>query len=616
LRRTRRVASENLLIGPTKYYLIILPLYLSSLTETDNTGWERSATLDKALACAFICIEAERKKEKGFLFKQPEEVISFMVQVLWPFALVERPSGKKVIFDSLAVMKRQIYDGNVGRGIEFVEQIKECAPSSISRSEFHKRLQRYTSYFKDFVDSKMLEIPGCLPDNKIAEGLTVAFSSAGPKEQCESVDLSPIIDTGKVKESLSALSELKAKSQGDIQTLNKSPLPLNSVMPKWHKQIDDEIKQVKKTYNALIEDIRPDVAEKISELTTLRERELAPLRPIIERLENETRVWEDFKRTREAEESRARADEIKAEGDLEQAEEEVDEANQELQIAQRRANEDQSYQQRYDEEWVSQIQRRITRLENKVSDAEDTVSRARPFRNECMERTYETSAELSRVEGILNQKRDEYGNIEDHYERVIADQERRITALEDRRDSEVESLSHESSILRDNSKEIREDIKKLIRRKELVINQIDGLEMHIPIASLKPETESYIYVPFFLALLKSQSGSRFLVIPPSRARKSKSTVEKISQFLMSKIPIPSEPRNHHLTQLSSELLKLLTTTNPISKELFGKAQQSNLLNSSNTRDQLLKGIQGLCTEGFLSEKVARKLMSTFPMNPK
>ena len=53
--------------------MITLPLYLPSLMETDSTGWERSATLDKALACAFICIEAQRKKEKGFLFRQPEE---------------------------------------------------------------------------------------------------------------------------------------------------------------------------------------------------------------------------------------------------------------------------------------------------------------------------------------------------------------------------------------------------------------------------------------------------------------------------------------------------------------------------------------------------------------
>jgi|GEM_PF-6022369 len=578
--------------------------------EIDEKGHESAAILDKALGCVFVSIETERKKEKGFLFRKPGEEIAFLIQVLWPFALVEQPSGKKVIFDSLGILKRQIRDGNVTRCEEFSEQIKNCIPSLIKRSEFFERLEKYRSYFKDFDTTEIHEIRGCFPEMKMVHALATSFSLAGPKELDEPIHLTSILDTRKARELLNELAEFKAKALRDIETLSKSTLPLDPIVAKWEKQIDDEIGQNRKHYHARIEEIRPDVARKVSNLGTERDEKLKPIQPEISRLEAEVRQLEEFVRIHEAEETEAKDDETQAVEDLEQADDDLQEAREELEIEEQHDYEDPTINPAI-EAAISRLETRIAHLEKRISRAQERVDRAHERAVECMRRCEEAQSKVDEVERLLDQKREEYDRLHSHYGKLIADQQRRITDLEDERDSISDSLKQESLSISAKMDGIRQDIENLVRRKELLIKEIDNLEVYVNVPSSKKETETYAYVPFFVALFKGETGSRFLVIPPSRMRRERGTLEKVGQFLFGKVPILSEPRDESFTKLSLLMAELLTTNHSVSKEILQNAYRLNLLSLHETREQVIRGIRTLRNEGFLNNKTAQKLETAF-----
>lgn len=590
--------------------MIKLSLHLPSLTEFNDKGRERPVSFGKALACAFVCIEAERKKEKAFVFRRLGEDISFILQVLWPFALVEQSSKRKVIFDSLALMKLQIRDGNVTRCEEFSEQIRDCVPSRMNREEFFKRLEGFGSFFKDFDCIKTHDIHGCFPDMKMALELASSFHLAGSQELCESIYLTSIIDIPKARESLSRLAELKNKALKDIETLRKSPLPLDSIVSKWVNQIDEEIERRQNQYAAKIDKIRPDVEAKIRDLETERDDKLAPLETEISRLEGELRQLEEFERIHQAEKTSAVDDEAEADEDLRQALEDMQQAREELAIEERQDYEDPSRDAR-----ISRLKVKISHLDGRISRAEERAERAHRRTIDCMRRSSEASSKVYEVERILAQKREKYDDIESHYKRLIDDEESRITDLEDERHSVIDSLNQESQEISEKSDGIRKDIKDLISRKELLIKEIDNLGISLVIPPSKPETETYVYIPFFVARLKSEAGSRVLVLPPSRMKKSTSTIGKLGQFF-GRIPVLSEPRDQSLAKLSSLLLGQLTKDSQVMKEISGKAQLSNLVYLSGTREQLFRGIESLRNEGFLSEKIAQKLKNAVPNSSK
>jgi hypothetical protein len=583
---------------------------LPSLTEFDDRGQEKPVSFDKALACAFMSIEAERKKEKTFVFRRLGEEISFILQVLWPFALVEQSPKRKVMFDSLAIMKLQIRDGNVTRCEEFSEQIKDCVPSRMNREEFFKRLEEFGSFFRDFDSIKSHDMPGCFSEMKMALELASSFHLAGPQELRESIYLTPIIDVPKARELLSRQAELRNKALKDIEALKKSPLPLDSIVPKWDNQIDEEIERHQKQYDAKIDKIRPDVEAKVRDLETERDDKLAPLELEISRLEGEVRQLEEFERIHQAEETSAVDDEAEADEDLRQAHEDLQQAREELAIEEQQDYEDPSRDAR-----ISRLRVKISHIDGRISRAEERAERAHKRTIECMRRSSEASSKVYEVERILAQKREEYDDIESQYKRLIDDEESQITDLEDERDSVIDSLNQESQEISQKLDGIRKDIKDLIRRKELLMKEIDSLGMSLAIPSSKPETEIYVYIPFFVAWLKSEAGSRVLVLPPSRMKKGTSTIGKLGQFF-GKIPALSEPRGQSLAKLSSLLLGQLTKDSQVMKEISGKAQQSNLVYLSSTREQLFRGIESLRSEGFLSDKIAQKLKNAVPNSSK
>jgi len=580
-------------------------IYVPSLTEIDNYGKEKVSSFDRALACAYIRVENERKKGKGFLFKQPEEEISFLIQIHWPFVLMGKSSKKCAVFDMAGHMKRYFHDGDTTKSDEFTDQIQKCVPSLMSRPDFHENLQTFASYFKDFDKKKSHEIIGCFQEPEKARDIANSLNIGGSLEINEAFCLPIVVDSKKANESVVFLSELRKKAENDTTTLNEMLSPLDSILPKWHQQIDDEIKQKRLPYDTQIEEITPLVESKISKIEKEKRAKLAPLEPEISRLESDLTQLKEFEETRNVEEKRAWDEEIEAASGVDQENEDIREAREALEIEQRRSYDDPERDLR-----IPQLESRVSHARSRLSRAEDRLGRAEETRRQCVRAATETHEKVWKAEDILRDKRNEYENIKDEYDEQIADEEAKITNLEEERDSIIASLNQEAQSLTDKVGTIRSNVNHLISRKQNLISEIDSNYTYFAQNPLHQGIETYAYIPFFLAMLSENAvARRFVVISPARLRKDRSTTEKLGGFILAKVPTLTERRDQTLSSFAHILHDLLQTDHAVRKEICEKAGKLSLINLKHTRESLLKGIDSLWSDGILNDRMTQKLKS-------
>lgn len=323
------------------------------------------------------------------------------------------------------------------------------------------------------------------------------------------------------------------------------------------------------------------------------------------------RQLKEFERINETEERKAGDDAMEAARNVDQAREDIREAIQELSIEQQQTYED-SCEESARHARISRLEVRISHARSRLSRVEDGYSDAQQAEYECERATREATRKVNDAEGILEEKQQEYDDIEKEYDEKIAAEEYKITSLEEERDRIIGSLNQEAQDLTSKTETIRWNVNELVKRKQQLISEIDSNDTPLgPGASLKG-VETYAYVPFFLAMLNENAGNRFVVFSPARLRRDKSTAEKLGGFILCKVPTLTERRDQTFSSFAHSLNDLLQTNPKIRKEICDEAGKLNLLNLPHTREALLKGIDGLWSEGILNDRMTQKLKNSLP----
>lgn len=543
-----------------------LLLYGPSVTETDSNGYEKAVTFDKALACAFVSIEKERKKRRGFPFGQSGEDISFIVQILWPFAMLRQPSGKWVTFDSLGILKLNLGYGGIRQCESFCQEIDKATPTKSTVDDFSKLLETHLSIFKDFAGYSTFEFNGCLSEKDLRADLGDYFRLATATEPSEALLLSPVVTSQMAEEAFGNLLELRDKAKGEIDTLNKTGQSLRALISKWDATIKEEKQSQQDYYNSKIAEIAAEVSAKVRKLAEERDLKIAPLEERIDALEAEVRREEEFETVLESQEKDAQS--------------ELEQARDELEFEENRDSDTERHAAK-----IEMLERKVQRLEEKVS--------------ERSERTEEFSDKAETARGALNRKKQERDNIRRPYDQQISQEKSRITVLEVTRDGKIAELNQKFNTIFGKSEEMCQDIANLARQKEFFIGEVTELESTVENPFLKPEKEIYAYVPILLAKLQSEKESRFVVFPPSKMRKGKSAVEKTSGFLFRTTSVPVEPRNKAVEKLCEVFKDLMKTNHPAAREVAEKASKFDLLKAPKAKENLSKGMEMLHQEGWL-----------------
>jgi hypothetical protein len=555
-----------------------LHLYLPSVTEFDSSGIERVTSIGKAMVCALISIEKERKKGMAFPFRESGEEISFIIRVFWPFALLKQPSGKWVIFDSLGISTLILRYGITKSCESFCEEIDKATPSGVDADGFSMLLENHMSTFKDFADYPSYQFNGFLSEKGLRTDLVDYFRFSTNIEPCEALLLTPIISSQKAEEDFHRILELRDSAKRDIGILKNPKSTLKAIIEKWDASIGEEKRHNWDYYNSKIAEIASDVHQKIQKLEEERAQKIAPFEARVDALRNEVSSLEAAKAILESQES--------------DAENELQEARDELEFEENRNSDTERHSAR-----VDMLARKVQRLEEKVS--------------EHNERTEEFSDKVEAAKGALNRKRQERDNIRKPYDQQISQEKARITSLESLRNGNIAVLDEKLDGIHRKSAWIDQSIDRLIRQKESFVVKINELESLLTTPVSRPEGEIYAYVPFLLAKLQSQAGSRFVVFPPSRMRRGKSGTERIKGFLVGTMSVPAEPRSMSTEKLCEILKGLIEANHFAIREVTEKVLQFNLLKSSRFKEDLCGGIEALRNEGWLNEKQARSLEETF-----
>lgn len=551
-----------------------LHLYLPSVTEFDGSGYERATSIGKAMACALISIEKERKKGRGFPFRESGEEISFIIRVFWPFALLKQPSGKWVIFDSLGISTLTLRYGITQSCESFCEEMDKATPSRFDADGFSTLLEKHTSTFKDFADYPSYQFNGFHSEKGLRTELVDYFRFATNIEPSEALLLTPIISSQKAEEAYHRILELSGKAKRDIDILKKPKSTLKAIVEKWDARIREEKQSHWDYYNTKIAEIASDVHQKVQRLEEERAQKIAPFEARVDALRNEVSNLEAAEAILESQES--------------DAENELQEARDELEFEENRNSDTERHRAR-----VDMLARKVQRLEEKVS--------------EHNERTEEFSDKVETAKGALDRKRQERDNIRKPYDQQISQEKARITSLESLRDGNIAVLNEKLDGIHRKSAWIDQSIDRLIRHKESFVREINDLESLLATPVSRPEGEVYAYIPLLLAKLQSRAESRFVVLPPSRMRTGKSGTERVKGFLVGTISVPVEPRSISAEKLCEIFKGLIESNHFAIREVTEKALQFNLLKSSQFKEDLWRGIEALRNEGWLNEKQARSL---------
>lgn len=558
--------------------LITLPLCLPFLTEIDSCSEEKAASSDKALACAVIEVEKERKKEKDFLiFHQEGERILSLLKVLWPFTIIETSSKQMILFDSLSLLKKVFDDGSIDFCYEFNESINGCVPSLKNRNELFGWLEKNTGYFRDFRSIKQVEINGCFKEKKSLQEILFSMSLLENQDISAAIALSVVIDSEKAKTTLTEMVDLKKKTQKDMDTLQETYCLTESFENKWTIEFLEKIKQARRYWNNKIEESRPEVEARILEFESQREEELGCLRPEIEKLENQVNQWE-------AQETREQASVNYAERNLNQAKEELNSENDLFHDDER----DISY---------------ISVLESRVNDAQKELNARISIHNE-------TAQQVSLARELLNERKEECNSIKKKYNSQINDEQMRITVLKNHKEEETAKLEKDLSRATESIKELGKDLANLVQQKRAILAEIESVSFPLGNFPLQLLKDPYIYVPLYIAKLENSTGSRFVVIPPSKLKMSKSNSEKIGNFFLRREPSISEPRKPVFRDLAVLLQSVLTINNSVSRDILENTKKVNLLSFEDSKKIIKNGMQLMANEALLSEKSVQKLLLT------
>lgn len=557
-------------------------LYLPSVTEFDNSGYERTTSIGKAVACALISIEKERKKGKGF--PESGEEISFIIRVFWPFALLKQPSGKWVIFDSLGISTLILRYGITKSCESFCEEMDKATPSRFDLDGFSVLLEKHMSTFKDFADFPFYQFNGCLSEKGLRTDLVDYFRFSTNIVPSEALLLTPIISSRKAEEAFHRILELRDKAKGDIDILKKPKSTLKAIVEVWDARIGEEKRHNWDYYNSKIAEIASDVHQKVQRLEEERDQKIAPFEARVDVLRNEVSSLE-------ATEAILESKELDAEEELREAEDELEYKST------CEYEEDQDSDTGTDTARLEMLETRIHRLKLKLS--------------QHRERKEEFSDKVNAARGALAEKEEELEEIQRPYGTQIEAEKARITSLKSLRDGNIAVLNKKLDGIRRKSAWIDQSIDRLIRHKESFVGEINDLESLLATPISLPEGEIYAYVPFLLAKLQSRARSRFVVFPPSRMRRGKSGTERIKGFLVGSMSIPVEPRSISAEKLCEILKGLIEASHFAIREVTEKALQFNLLKSSQFKEDLWGGIEALRNEGWLNEKQARSLKGTF-----
>lgn len=506
---------------------------------------------DTERAAIFCLAELERTKGGGLVLKHPEEKLDFIAEVYYPFWLVT-VDEIALLFDGLVITSQTLTYLTVPDIEVFIDNLKR---SSRTREAYLTFLSDNINYFQVSGNEQEKVIEGLIADPEFLHEFKQYLTEADPVKTSSSnrVTVSPTLDESSIISTMEELQNLKSKFEKEVNALYTSMKLVKSKTEETLKAIRNQIKEVQQKFSKEVKKSKASTEEEVEKI----------------RKEYDEKVTEHSKRVEEELVS-LQQEKIKLEKTKEQLTDEVEHCEAEIKIC--AINKDDVGERKWKEE-----------------------------RNELKEKLSETESKLKelyqKIKEVRDDKKLKIFNLKSERDAKIKEAEKDLVEIESSRDAKIEIYKEEMEKFEEVTSSVIEQIDKLGKLREKAIDEFNKLGIQ-----QKQEKIALIYMPFYLACYKSNSGKRYTSFPPSIVNSVSFSVKFKGALGKAKIKQLLDPRSKKIVSLLNKFPPLMEQNPVFNREMNEACGEINLLRKEDLRESIKIGLDKLKEEGWFSEK--------------
>lgn len=534
----------------------------------DGSRKKRFST-DMEVAALLCLAEAERKKKSGF-FGGAAETVAFLSKLYYPVWAIPWENNCMLI-DGMGTISHTILYFKPPDVEVFVEHLKR---SATVEELYHSTLRSHSETFSSFTSQTEIPVEGFVTDKELLSDM-LAFIKDSRTKISRSVPEStslipPKIDEENAVRISGKILEHYNKLQSEIKGLQFAIATLSEETKVHVRKLRKELEQTRENYENDISNVRKEVEKKREELEKERDEKI-----------------EKIVAANEKEVNARLAERKKWERELQRLEQNKSEYEKRKELRKRKN----------DEIGEARWDTRLQSVQNQISTIKGKVRALSEFINRSRKETERTTK-----------------NLRDTYQKLIDEEEKKVTSLESLRDSEIEKKEREIEELQQETLAITDKIERLIEQKQERSSTLK--EASIP---WKIEAPTLIFVPFYLIQYESEKKKRYRFRLPVIARGHKGLVMKIrktlrSYSLESKISTLLKSRSKALEKILASFKEKLDKDKGIQRDISQLGMSNNLLTSIDFKEKVKKGIDELEVEGWIKPEEKTSILEIYVTN--
>jgi len=524
---------------------------------TEDINRKTRFSKDMEIAALLYVAEAERKKKSG-LFRGAAETLTFLSKLHYPFWAV--PWGSEsLLIDGVGTISSSVLYLKPPDVEAFIEHLKR---NTAVEELYHSALRSHKDTFADFTSRTEFSVEGFIADKELLSDMLAFIKESQTRSRSLNSESPPLIPPKIDRERALKIAEQilghYKKVQSEIKGLQFA-IDTVSEETKMHVgKLQQELEQMREEFEKKISGVREEVRRKRGELERARDEKIEKITVAHEKEINarlsERKKWEQ---------------------ELLRLEQNKSEYEKRKELRKRKD----------DEVGVARWDARLRDVQNQISTVKGKIKALSDFINRSNKETEKTTKTLH-----------------DSYQRLIDEEEKKITDLEIVRDSEIEKKGKEIEELEKETLAITDKIERLIEQKQERSSTLK--EATIP---WKIKTPTLVHVPFYLIQYTGEKKKRYSVRPPVVARGREGLVMKLRSLVKkTKINTLLKPRSKALEKLLTSFKEKLESDKGLQRSLNQLGMAHNVLTSADFKGRVKKGMDELEVEGWIKpeEKAA------------
>ena len=510
-------------------------------------------TYDLEVAAVFSLAELDRGKGSGILSRRPEEKIAFIAEVGYPLWLFPW-SETTLIFDGFNRSSHTLRYAVIPNVNAFIENLKRGSKTRETHMAF---LSDHLNYFQAPLTEEAVVVNGLIREPAFLREFESSRQEAKEiADEPENVGLlSPTFDESTIASILKELEHLHTSFKKDINGFYRCMKFINKATNHYTKVLRSKIRAVKEEFNVKINAQEELIAPKVYSLKEAYDRQIIKSTKAFDRKQLPVQKRK-VKLEKSRERTLAKIEHCKLE-------------------AKTCAEKDNDVGEDKWKEKASETKKALSKIDNQLKETEKALR------------------------DLNEHKSLEIFNLRSELEAKTKEARHPLLELESSRDAKILLYKQEADKLEQQTKVIIDQLGRTVKLREASLENFKNL-------GVKNESELreavLFYIPFYVICYRVDSQKRYLILPPSQANTVGFSTKLKSALGKAKIKQLLVPRFEVITSLMDTIQVLAQQNAVFETEMREMGERANILRTVSRRERILKGLEYIRQEGWISEK--------------